>query len=517
MGLDTSINSINSVNSINSIKDVQDLDFECSPIRQFYQGKTVFITGATGFMGKVLLEKLLRSTEVSRVYLLIRPKKGVPTQARLHTLMEAAVFDRLRKDNKEFLHKVEAVSGDITEESLGLSHEEDSLLAESVNIVFHCAATVRFDEELSKSVGMNVAGVMWVVALARRMVNLEALVDVSTAYCNCNIPDIEEKIYPAPADPKGMVDLCQWLDPEIINSPAVTKKFIGDRPNTYTYTKALAESLLASSSTGLPVAVMRPSIVAAGWKEPCAGWVDNYNGPSGVFAGIGKGVLRTVYCIRECVADMVPVDVCINMMCCIAWQAARDGPDHPIKVYNCTSGGLNPITWGQVETWVPSSIRKAAYSGALWYPSISMKENSLSNRVQQTLFHYGPAHGVDLACRLVGRKPFLAKASTMMQKSTKVLEPFTTGSWNWSNTNVLALEASLTEVDRQVFGFDMRGLDWKNYLDIYAQGIRDYLFKEDPSTQAQARKHIMLLRIIDWLAQGGFVLLILWAIFRLIF
>ena len=31
----------------------QDVDFECSPIRQFYQGKTVFITGATGFMGKV--------------------------------------------------------------------------------------------------------------------------------------------------------------------------------------------------------------------------------------------------------------------------------------------------------------------------------------------------------------------------------------------------------------------------------------------------------------------------------
>ena len=42
---------------------MQDVEFECSPIQQFYQGKTVFITGATGFMGKVLLEKLLRSTE----------------------------------------------------------------------------------------------------------------------------------------------------------------------------------------------------------------------------------------------------------------------------------------------------------------------------------------------------------------------------------------------------------------------------------------------------------------------
>ena len=135
------------------------------------------------------------------------------------------------------------------------------------------------------------------------------------------------------------------MDPEIINSPEVTRKMIGDRPNTYTFTKvrlcdragltglqALAESLLAKESTGLPVAVMRPSIVAASWKEPRPGWVDNYNGPSGVFAGIGKGVLRTIYCMRDSVADMVPVDVCINLLCAIAWETANNGPGKPIKV-----------------------------------------------------------------------------------------------------------------------------------------------------------------------------------------
>ena len=108
------------------------------------------------------------------------------------------------------------------------------------------------------------------------------MVDVSTAYCNCNQTNIEEKIYEAPGNPRGMVEMCQWMDPDIINSPEVTLKIIGDRPNTYTFTKvqvydcrsdsisvqALAESLLANESVGLPVAVMRPSIVAASWKEP---------------------------------------------------------------------------------------------------------------------------------------------------------------------------------------------------------------------------------------------------------
>lgn len=57
-------------------------------VSDFYNGKTVFITGGTGFMGKVLLEKLLRSCPgVARIYLLIRPKKGQHARERLQQLL----------------------------------------------------------------------------------------------------------------------------------------------------------------------------------------------------------------------------------------------------------------------------------------------------------------------------------------------------------------------------------------------------------------------------------------------
>lgn len=57
-------------------------------VSEFYHGKTVFITGGTGFMGKVLLEKLLRACPgLARVYLLIRPKKGQDARERLQQLL----------------------------------------------------------------------------------------------------------------------------------------------------------------------------------------------------------------------------------------------------------------------------------------------------------------------------------------------------------------------------------------------------------------------------------------------
>ena len=62
-------------------------------VSEFYAGKNVFLTGATGFLGKVTIEKLLRSCpDVKAIYCLIRPKKSKSGEERLKNVLKAKVI-----------------------------------------------------------------------------------------------------------------------------------------------------------------------------------------------------------------------------------------------------------------------------------------------------------------------------------------------------------------------------------------------------------------------------------------
>lgn len=93
------------------------------------------------------------------------------------------------------LDKIRPVKGDVTLLNLGLSPEDRNMLIERVNIVFHSAATVRFDEPLKVAVNLNTKGTDRVIDLCKDMINLISIIHVSTAYSNANRDEISESIY----------------------------------------------------------------------------------------------------------------------------------------------------------------------------------------------------------------------------------------------------------------------------------------------------------------------------------
>ena len=120
-------------------------------ISHFYDGKCIFITGVTGFMGKVLLHKLLDSCPTFEgIYVLIRPKRDELPHVRLEKLYDSPLFKNLKETNASSFKKVFAISGDITLPRLGMSDDDFDMVIEKTSVVFHSAATVRFDEELRK-------------------------------------------------------------------------------------------------------------------------------------------------------------------------------------------------------------------------------------------------------------------------------------------------------------------------------------------------------------------------------
>lgn len=132
---------------------------------------------------------------------------------------------------------------------------------DNVNIVFHSAATVNFDEKLSLSLKINVLGTQSVIRLCHRMKNLFAFVYVSTAYSNPFVvgAEIEEKFYEPPilGAPEAL-QLLGSIGDETLD--AISGELMKEFPNTYCFTKHLAEDMIRKEGVELPVAVFRPAI-----------------------------------------------------------------------------------------------------------------------------------------------------------------------------------------------------------------------------------------------------------------
>lgn len=132
-------------------------------IKEFYNDKVLLITGTTGFLGKVLLEKFFRSANgFKRIYLLVRPKSGTSIMDRVkREILQSQCFDNVRKMpnfDQIVLNKIIPIEGDITKDNLALKPEDRERLINDVDVIINCAASVDFNERLCDALQVNYFG-----------------------------------------------------------------------------------------------------------------------------------------------------------------------------------------------------------------------------------------------------------------------------------------------------------------------------------------------------------------------
>ncbi|CAH9093404.1 unnamed protein product [Cuscuta europaea] len=166
---------------------------------EFLVGKSILITGATGFLAKVLVEKILRTQpDIKKLYLLIRANDSVSAIERFKTeVIDSELFRVVKEkygDKFKALveEKVFPVAGDISFKELGIQNDEQ--LSGELDIIINSAATTIFDERYDVAMSINTMGAANVLSFAKKCHNLKMIVHVSTAYvCGDRIGIILER------------------------------------------------------------------------------------------------------------------------------------------------------------------------------------------------------------------------------------------------------------------------------------------------------------------------------------
>ncbi|KXG29591.1 hypothetical protein SORBI_3004G060700 [Sorghum bicolor] len=272
-----------------------------------FKDRTILVTGSTGFLAKLVVEKILRvQPDVKKLYLLVRaPDNAAARQRVLHEILGKELFNVLRAKHGADFHsfiqeKISSLAGDVAHQNLGLENTRAQQLFEEIDIIVHGAATTNFYERYDVALASNTFGTAHICQFARQCSHLKLLLHISTAYVvrlqkgqllekplELGQPlkkgrhlDIEAELKLANEfrakfmkDHSG-ADSSQKLEKVAMKELGFKRAKYFGWPNTYAFTKAMGEMLLGAMRGDLPVVIVRPSMVISTFEDPFPGWIE---------------------------------------------------------------------------------------------------------------------------------------------------------------------------------------------------------------------------------------------------
>ena len=456
-----------------------------------------------------MVEKILRSLPgIRRLYLLVRPReranRTLTADERFWTeVLKSSIFDRLKKDLGDGFdafveQRVVVVNGDLTDERLGVSDADYRRLCDEVEVLINSAAVVVFDERLDLSLNLNTLGARRIMDVARDCRRLQAVIHISTCYVSGTrkgwiAEELAEPGFDVEAEALRLHQECAEIKQRCGANRELAKKELvalglkraRERGwyDTYTFTKWMGEQLTVKYRSDVPTVILRPAIIESTFAEPEPGWIDGFRMGDPLFVGYGKGHLQDFPARQDTICDLIPCDHVVNaILACVPRCAAEGG----FKVYQVATGELNPVHFRTIfdvgrEYFTKNPMYErdgTRIETPEWtYPTVAAYRRKL-------IWQYGLP--LSAAAALLRPLSFLRKLDRVRRRCkaraaqldlllyyVDIYSPYTNIESRYYTTNTQALWRALTPEDQKEFGFDPRGIDWRDYIgNIHIPGLK---------------------------------------------
>ena len=425
----------------------------------------MLLTGATGFLGKVLLETLLRRREalgVQRVFALVRAADDASARARLER--EVLASPCCAELGADAAAAVVAVRGDVALPGCGLDPADTKTVMHSVNRIIHCAASIDFDLPLTAAAQINTRGALEIAGLAERCAthgDFASLVLISTAYvakastARCRAAEVPVSLSRSAAEIYG----------EICNGGVDEGDLLRETgyPNTYTLTKALAEHLVTERAAALPLAIVRPSVISTSRRHPMPGWIDSHAAFAQIVMGAGSGQLRAVAATPTGRLDLVPCDDVARCAVDTAFGPAP-APGQP-RIRHATAGWDQSCSIEACQRQIERFFHRHPIGGRPRVRYIGPLGSRF--RIAEWIHHRVPLAAAELWARLARRH---RQAEALRRRGERVRE--INRSFAYFTHHSFDFQSAVPLLDAD--------FDPEDYLETVCAGIHRHLLRRDP-------------------------------------
>lgn len=517
------------------------------PIAERLAGKTVLLTGASGFLGKAIMCALLRGVpDIGQLRLLLRGADDDAARLRLIDEIRASSafveapygprFDAALADGRLI-----ACCGDVRFADLGRS-EGDAPLRD-IDVLIHCAASVSFEQPLDEMLELNVLGPINVTRAVVGAGSAPEIVHVSTAYAAGTRTGLvlERPSGQAPAEPdvdleaelaaarawrqeieaesrrpehqrRFVADAAHELGPA--GGPAIgaraedarrawVSRELSDRgrdrarglgwSDGYGLSKALGERALLAEDVR-PLSILRPSIIESALRDPYPGWIEGIKVADPIILAYGRGMLTRLPGNPSARFDLVPVDLVANA--CAA--AAAHPPPEGVRTVAVVTGTRNPLTIDTAAELITDYFRERPLSDEEGLP-VDVPEWRFQSRGRVASALDRGERALSAGRWLLDRAP-LPRAHDVerrLHKERRALErlrrladiygPYVDLDCLFDDRHARELEGLLADADRSEFDFDPARLHWPTYFqEIHLPALRE-LVSPPPTAQPRTK------------------------------